>query len=105
MNDVRDYLRRAFFAAFFCPAATGFWIVFAWAGFSFDGFLALMGTISQQYAAMNMDEQWAFRFEVLASWGVLAFGFFFLNYVTRPPQFSYKLKKEGDHWVTDIVKQ
>ena len=105
MNDVRDYLRRVLFAVVLCPVATGFWALFAMSGFSFNEFMTSMGSISQHYAAMNMDEQWGFQFQVLASWAVLAFGFFLLNFVVRPPQFDYRLNKEGDHWVTDVVKE
>lgn len=105
MNDIRDYLRRLFFAVLFCPVAAGFWTLFAVSGFSFGDFMAFLGSISQKYAAMNMDEQWSFQFQVLASWSVLAFGFFLLNFLIRPPKFDYRLAKEGDHWVTDIVRE
>jgi len=105
MNDVYDYLRRISFAVILCPVAAAFWGTFAMSGFSFNEFMAFLGNISQHYAGMNIDEQWSFQFQVLASWGVLAFGFLLLNFVMRPPQFEYKLTKEGDHWVTDIVRE
>lgn len=104
MNDVKDYLRRLLFAVFLGPTATGFWIVFALAGLNFNDFMTFLGNISQYYAGLDSDEQWTFRFSVLSSWAVLAFSFFFLNFAIRPPRFDYRFRRQGDHWVTDIVE-
>lgn len=105
MSDVTDYLRRLIFSVLLCPIAAGFWILLAMSGFNFSEFMAFLGNMSQHYAAMNIDDQWSFQFQILASWGVLAFGFFLLNFIIHPPQFDYRLVKEDDHWVTDVVRE
>lgn len=105
IRDINDYVRRLLVAVLLCPVAAGAWLGFALAGFSFDGFLADLGILSQQYAAMHPDEQGVFRFQVFAVWGVMAFGFLFLTFVVSPPHFKYRLKKEGEHWGTDVVEE
>lgn len=104
-RDVKDYLRRLLLAVLLCPVAAGAWIMFMLAGFSFDGVLAYMGDLSRQYAAMGLDEQAGFRFQVYAVWGVLAFVFLFITFAVSPPHFSYRLKKEGKGWTTDVVEE
>ncbi len=104
-RDIKDYVRRLLVAVLLCPLAAGVWLGFAMSGFSFDGFMAYLGTLSQQYAAMSLEEQGVFRFHVFAGWGVMAFGFLFLTFVWSPPLFNYRLKKEGEHWSTDVVKE
>lgn len=104
-RDIKDYVRRLLVAILLCPVAAGVWLVFALSGFSFDSFLAYLGTLSQQYAAMSPDEQGVFRFQVFAVWGVMAFGFLFLTFVVSPPHFKYRLKKEGEHWSADVVEE
>ena len=103
MRDIYDYLSRLGVAVLLCPVATGAWFVLALSGFSFDGFMAYLGTLSHQYAGMSPDAQDVFRFQVYATWGVLAFSFLFLTFVLRPPHFSYRLKQENGHWSTDVM--
>jgi hypothetical protein len=103
MRDIYDYLRRLAVSILLCPVALGAWLVLALSGFSFDGFMAFLGTLSLQYAGMSLDEQAVFRFQVYAVWAMLAFGFMFLSFVVSPPQFSYRLKKENGHWSTDVL--
>lgn len=103
MPDVKDYLRRMFAAIFLCPIATAFWIGFALTGFSFDALMLEMGAWSQQYAAMATDAQAVLHMQVLFFWGILAFAYLLLSFVTTPPRFDYRLKKENDHWVTNVV--
>lgn len=104
MKDVRDYLRRLFAAIFLCPVAAGAWVLFAYCGFSFGEFLAFLAALSQEYALMDADARLITDLEVLAGWAVLAFGFLFLSYVTNPPRFDYRLRKEGDHWIANVVE-
>lgn len=104
IRDINDYVRRLVVAALLCPVAVGAWFVFILGGFSFDGVMAYLGTLSQQYAGMGMDEQASFRFQVYAVWGVLAFLFLFLTFAMSPPHFHYQLKKVEKHWTTDVVE-
>jgi len=107
MNDIRDvndYVRRLLVAVLLCPVAVGAWLVLILGGFSFDGVMAYLGTLSQQYAVMGLDEQASFRFLVYAVWGVLAFGFLILTFAMSPPHFNYRLKKVKDHWTTEVVE-
>jgi len=103
MRDIYDYLRRLAVSILLCPVAVGCWLVLALSGLSFDGFLAYLGTLSQHYAVMSMDEQAVFRFQVYAVWALLAFGFMFLSFMLSPPHFDYRLKKENGHWHTDVL--
>ncbi len=105
MRDINDYLCRLLVSVFLFPVAAGFWMVFVLSGFSFDGFMAYLGSISQQYAVMSQDEQGVFCFQSFAAWGVMAFGFMFLTFVLSPPHFSYRLKKDHGHWSTDVVEE
>ncbi len=104
IRDINDYVRRLLVAALLCPVAVGAWLVFILGGFSFDGVMAYLGSLSQHYAGMGLDEQSTFRFQVYAVWGVLAFGFLFLTFAMSPPHFNYRLKKVEQHWTTDVVE-
>lgn len=103
MRDVYDYLYRLGAAVLLCPVAAVAWFAWGLAGFSFDAFLALLGTLNQDYAAMNPYEQQSFRYQVYAAWGAMALGFLFLSFVVSPPRFSYQLSKEAGHWRTTYV--
>lgn len=104
MKDVRDYLSRMAVAIFLCPVAVAFWLTFASAGFSPDGFMQMLGGLGQRYAAMGVEAQHAFLLEVLFGWAVLAFAAMLLSFVVNPPHFSYTLgKKDGRQSVA--VKQ
>lgn len=103
MRDIHDYLGRLLVAVLLCPVAAGAWFIWALSGFSFDGVMAFLGTLSQQYAGMSQDAQGVFRFQVYAVWAAMAFGFLFLTFVASPPRFSYRLKKEHGHWHTDVL--
>jgi hypothetical protein len=105
LHDINDYLRRLAVSVLLCPVAAGAWLVLALSGFSFDGCLAFLGTLSHDYAGMNPDQQWTFRFQVFATWGIMAFGFMFLSYVISPPHFGYRLRKDHDHWITDVLRE
>ncbi|MEW5788736.1 MAG: hypothetical protein AB1899_12865 [Pseudomonadota bacterium] len=104
-RDVNDYLRRLLVAVLLCPVATGAWILFLQAGFSFDGVMAYMGELSRHYAALGLGEQAAFRFQVYGLWAILAFVFLFLTFALSPPHFSYRLKKDQRGWSTDVVEE
>lgn len=103
MRDIYDYLGRLGVAVLLCPVATGVWLVLALSGFGFDAFMAYLGTLSRDYAAMTPDQQGALRFQVYAVWGVLAFSFMFLTFALRPPRFGYRLRKVDGHWSTDVT--
>jgi hypothetical protein len=103
MRDIYGYLSRLGVAVLLCPVAAGAWFLWALAGFSFDGFMAFLGTLSQQYAAMDADGQAVFRFQVYAVWGAMAFGFLLVTFAVNPPDFGYRLRKENGHWRTEVT--
>jgi len=103
MRDVYDYLSRLGVAVLLCPVAAGVWLAWAQSGFGFDGFMAYLGVLSQDYAGMSPERQGVFRFQVYAVWGAMAFGFLFLTFVLRPPSFGYRLKKEHGRWHADVL--
>lgn len=98
MRDIYDYLSRLGVAVLLCPVAAAAWFAWIQAGFSFDGFMALLGSLGQQYAAMNPHDQQSFRYQFYAAWGAMAFGFLFLSFVISPPRFCYQMNKEEGRW-------
>lgn len=103
MRDIYDYLSRLVVAILLCPVAMGIWYAWALSGFSFDGLMAFLGTLSRQYAAMSPDAQGVFRFQTYAVWGAMAFGFLFLSFALNPPRFGYRLKKVDGRWRADVT--
>lgn len=93
MKDVSDYLGRMFAAIFLCPVAAAFWLGFASFGFNLGKFMMFVGSVGQQYVAMDFDSQITAIIQGLFGWSALAFVFLLISFVAKPPRFSYSLNK------------
>lgn len=105
MKDVRDYLLRMAVAIFLGPVAVAFWLAFASAGFSPDGFMQMLGGLAQRYAAMGVEAQHSFLLEVLFGWAVLAFAAMLISFVVKPPHFAYTLRKKDGRPSVAVERQ
>lgn len=103
MKDVYDYLRRMFMAIFLCPVAAAFWLAFIYSRLSPDRFLHLLGALGSNYSAMTVADQGTFLAQVFFGWGVLAFAFMLISYLTSPPHFHYVLRKRNGHAEVSVV--
>lgn len=93
MKDVSDYLGRMFAAIFLCPVAAAFWLGFTSFGFNLGKFMLYIGTVGQQFVAMDADSQITAIIQGLFAWSALAFVFLLISFVVKPPRFSYSLNK------------
>ena len=93
MKDVSDYLGRMFAAIFLCPVAAAFWLGFTSFGFNLGEFLLFIGSLGQQFVAMDSDTQITSIIQGLFAWSALAFVFLLISFVVKPPRFSYSLNK------------
>ena len=103
MKDVSDYLWRMFMAIFLCPVAASFWLALGSFGFNPGKLMLFVGSLGQQYAALDTDGQIAFLLQGFFGWSALAFVFLLISFVVNPPRFSYSLDKSCGKAAVSVV--